>query len=297
MKWLVLALLLLLAGCSALDPDDFLKEDGYLTYTYEGENLPAGLTYREIDYYTNIVLLHDLYGVEEDNIHEIKERLQKFLAFAHGAQIHNTLKKQPGRGRVALDTFCIVGWLLEDERAGVRVSSHITSTGNLMNDDYYGQDHWRNLADELWCIMLLERVDYDDEARDLMQDKFREADRFLANAAYTPEEKAGVAIHMLLALAEFSGYEAEKERWVREGLAVLEEPALADNNLVLANTVDALLFHLDDPSFVEGTVETLKEREQDGIWVPTEGMEIGYGHLFATPRVELAIAHHEAASS
>ncbi len=296
MKWWVLLILIVFLSACGSSLDHRIQEDAYLAYTYPDEDLPAGLTYRKIDYYTNVLLLEDAYGVKDPDSAAMREQLQEFLDWAQDAGFSNTIQTQEGGKDVALDTYCIVGWLFNDTAAAEKVAGAITHN-NLIDDTYYTEDAWRNLADEAWCIMLLGKTGVDqDEAAFLVEDKIHEGRAFLKTDA-SAVDKSGIVLHMLLMLHAYPGLADEKAYWVDKGVAYLDDPALQENNLVLANLADALLSYPDTEQKVKPTIDLLKSRETGDIWVPVEGMEPGYGQLFATSRVELALYHYEQATT
>jgi hypothetical protein len=65
------------------------------------------------------------------------------------------MAKGPEAGGVALDTFCIVGWLLGDRAMAATVADAVKDDAWLPEGLYDGEQAFRRSADECWCLRML----------------------------------------------------------------------------------------------------------------------------------------------
>ena len=88
--------------------------------------------------------------------------------------------------------------------------------------------------------------------------------------------------------------ELEREFWAEQGLNYLSDKEIQNNNLLLANLIDALLYFDVKKDRIEPYIKLLKERKtKEGYWLPYQGAEYGNGHIFTTTRVLIAMEHYE----
>jgi hypothetical protein len=151
------------AGCLARDNragDQF--GDPYLSYVYADEHLPVGagtgrMTYRIVDAEIILTQLARL-GPLPGSLARRATRAESALRAAHplwrGRGFSNTLRSQRADG-IALDTFCMVGWLLQDDLMASEVAAAVEEDRWLPPGWYDAPQSYRATADEAWCLRLV----------------------------------------------------------------------------------------------------------------------------------------------
>lgn len=295
---LSLVMLVMLFGCGAEKVELDHTQDSYLTYVYPGEDLPHHLTYREIDFNINLVILESWYGVPVEGFSRMDDDLRGFLEWAKDKPFSNTLiREEPENASavVALDTFCIVGWLYDDSEAAEHLARYIPEDNNIMDDRFYTLDLWRNLADEAWCVMLLQKTGVEqDRAEAILAMLLEQSEDLLADPEVRLLDKAGVTVHALLMLNEFPNHQKEKAFWKYQAVTLLEHPDIRQNNLLMANLVDVLIHQNIEQEVIAPSIALLRERETaNQTWLPSTDAEPGYGDIFTTTRVLITLAHYD----
>ena len=281
-------------------------QDEYLEYVYPGENLDCpnlttprinesgegmracNLTYRKLDSYFDLKMLEDVRGSERIRTEtEFAERVLDSLVPEWRRQpIYNTIKTN-GTG-MALDTYCILGLLYSDREMARKVREHLTGT-NLMDDNYYSVDAWRNIADETWCIRLFSKTGVDKNVTGLMaREKIKEADSFLTGSN-SNTDKAAVLIHMVPLLEETDlGGSNESKMFKRKLLNLSRDPEVFRSTLLITNILEVLSISgvsKPDLGFMER--EIIERQGMDGGWRAVE--EETSGEVFTTFRAILAL--------
>jgi hypothetical protein len=154
------------AGCLARDSragDQF--GDPYLSYVYADEHLPVGagtgpMTYRIVDAEIILTQLARL-GPLPRSLARRAARAESALRAARplwsARGFSNTLRSHRADG-IALDTFCMVGWLLHDDPMAREVAAAVEEDRWLPPGWYDGPQSYRATADEAWCLRLVEQA-------------------------------------------------------------------------------------------------------------------------------------------
>ena len=161
-------------------------EDQYLKYIYPEENIVCPkcehkITYRILDGYFNVKFVSQLnrLNLTEEQTEDANNVLQELQNEWKNAPLYNTLAEN--KNGVAADTFCILGFIYKDSAFANNVLKHIKN-GNLIDDNYYVQDKWRNIADETWCLRLLIATNPQNEViRPMVLAKIKETDEYVKN--------------------------------------------------------------------------------------------------------------------
>jgi len=150
------------SSCLAHDYDGAAFRDPYLRYVYPEEKIagpPAdpGLTYRRIDADIMLMLLERA-GEVSPALRPAAARaasvLHELPSLWSGKGFSN-VRRQPDPQGIALDTYCIVGWLEGDARMARSVAQALKGDGWLPAELYDGEERFRRDADEAWCLRLL----------------------------------------------------------------------------------------------------------------------------------------------
>jgi hypothetical protein len=167
------------AGCLAHDSragDQF--GDPYLSYVYEDEHLPVGagtgpMTYRIVDAEIILTQLARL-GPLPRSLARRAARAESALRAARPLWMErgfsNTLRSHRADG-IALDTFCMVGWLLQDDPMAREVAAAVEEDRWLPPGWYEGPQSYRATADEAWCLRLVEQAGRFDAATARVQER------------------------------------------------------------------------------------------------------------------------------
>jgi len=273
------------------------KKDSYLTYVYSSEKLPYNLTYRLIDFYANLEILHNKYSYAVKDYSEINSSLQTFLSWSRQTKFLNTIIKGKENDSVALDTFCIVSWLYNDTSSVKHLIPYITPENNLMADNYYAQsDHWRNIADETWCVMLIKESNFNSTLADeLLKIKLSEGTAFLKNDTYAESDKAAVIIHELLLLNEFpSSHSQDKIYWLSKASEYINKEEISPNTLLIANLLNVMINYNSSKESISPYITILEKRKRkDNYWLPYETASPDNGQIFTTSRVLITLRHYK----
>lgn len=276
--------------------------DSYLEYVYPGEALACPLdgctiTYRTLDAFFDVrFLLEEVEAPEllKAQISDVEKTFAAILPEWRRANLYNAIASdgQPG---VALDTACILGYTENDEVLADHVATFLTADGNLLKDDEYADDRWRNIADETWCIRLFARTGRQTHRlQELVQTKISEADQFLAHEQ-GEEFRIAVLFHMLYLLADLNDpHFTQKLRQYTEALAMLAaDPAIAENTFTQANILDALArVRFDNRDVLDRLARSILLRQRaDGSW--TQTTRVALFPVFTTFRATLALNKYD----
>jgi hypothetical protein len=154
------------AACLRRDHDGFGFRDPYLTFVYPGEALPTPpglppLTYRRIDADFILALLDGQSPPGGEGLDPIqgvaaaaRRRLSRTAPLWRSRRLSN-VRRQPSPQGIALDTYCMVGWLAQDRVMAQNVARAIDGDGWLPQNLYSEEERFRADADECWCLKLL----------------------------------------------------------------------------------------------------------------------------------------------
>jgi hypothetical protein len=154
------------AACLSRDHDGSGFRDPYLTFVYPGEALPTPLgspplTYRRIDADFILALLARSSppgGASRHPVQEMSEAARRTLERAAPlwqSRGLSNVRRQPSPRGIALDTYCMVGWLAQDRVMADNVARAIDGDGWLPQNLYAEEERFRADADECWCLKFL----------------------------------------------------------------------------------------------------------------------------------------------
>ncbi|MBI3956586.1 MAG: hypothetical protein HY340_01210 [Candidatus Kerfeldbacteria bacterium] len=281
---------------------DYRYDDEYLNYVYPGEALTCPvegckLTYRVLDAFFNVMQLRNerlnragLLGLQ---VGAAETSLQAILPEWRQANLYNTIKGS-GTGGVALDTACILGYATNDKDLAEHIVTFLTDDDNLLADDEYTTDTWRNIADETWCVRLFAKTSVAPETvKPMTARKVQETTAYLANA--TPVEKVAVLYHMAFLLREAGDVSSTTrlEEYLEELSKLADDPTLIADTFTQANILDALARNgFSGRARLDELAKRLWERQQsDGSWAAAVGS--GRYPVFTTFRAVTALTAHE----
>ena len=296
--FLLLFLILFLQGCNInsinnginyLDKnydENFVYNDDYIKFVYPGENLPLNLTYRKIDAYMNLVYAKEELPKDKSKriqyqVDEAYNNLNSLLPYFENKLTYNTIKNVSDG--YALDTYCIVGYLFNNTKIANNVIKLIVNN-NLIENDYYEEDKWRNIEDETWCILLLNKVNLNKNVVLMLTNiKLNETYQFI-NSENTLNDKAAVLIHTIMLLNELNYYNYSGLKDKLYEIALQDE--IKQNILIEAN----ILYVLSKSGYQKDKLEIIynlirEKQNKDGGWY----LNKSYGNVFTTQRAILAL--------
>jgi hypothetical protein len=150
--------------------------DPYLSYVYVDEHLPVGagtgpMTYRVVDadiILTELARLGPLPAGLARRAAHAESALRAALPLWRGRGFSNTLRSHRADG-IALDTFCMVGWLFQDDQMAREVAAAVEEDRWLPPRWYDGPQSFRATADEAWCLRLVAQAGGMDNATAAVQ--------------------------------------------------------------------------------------------------------------------------------
>lgn len=276
---------------------DFQYDDSYLQYHYPNENLncPVAncrLSYRLMDAFFNVKMLSQA-GASADELGQQYQDAECVFELIRpewqAGSIAQTLTGSSPNG-FALDTYCIFGYLFQDQ-AMARVVRQASQGTEWLAEDLYSQDVWRNLADETWCLRLLLATDTDrDFTGQAITKKIEQTDAFLNTA--TPFDQYAVLYHMIPLLSEseeHGDFKASLQNYTDRLSQHISRPEFEGQALVLANALEVFcsIDHLGREKIQTLTKRLLKLQDFDGGWWPYAGADDG--KVFTTLRVLLVL--------
>ena len=279
-------------------------DDEYLRYVYPGERLDCPLpdcrlTYRLIDAYVNLSLLDRAgvpHGPAREQFARAREVLAAIVPLWRERGLYN-VRRAPDEEGIALDTYCIVGLLDEDRIMAEVAAAHLDGDDWLPDNHYADEESFRKLADETWCVRLLESASRGGrrEVPRLTRLALRRG-RALLEEDRPAEFRANVALHLLYLVDDGGGRSLRADR---ESLRFLllefaADPALERDTLTQANILQALASTGDvsRSALKEIAERLLRHQDEDGGWHSRVG-ETGTGlRVFTTMRALLALAEY-----
>jgi hypothetical protein len=316
-RYLFILPLMLLLGCSTKEnvdlsiqkgliyldsayTDDHSYKDGYLEYLYPGETLecPLGnctLSYRKLDAYFNLIFIERQigdYSIIEEQVIYAKEVMQSVEPLWERDRIYNVVANATPGG-YALDTYCIVGLITNSSVMAKNVRNHLLNNHWLPEDFYTGDEAFRRIADESWCIRLLYQQGEDEVyVRKLVSTQLKQADTIL-DGSYPPVAKVNTIIHILYLLNEVDSekFQAEKTYYTELLVELATNKKIREDTLTTANILDVLIDSgYKDQSELNYLAALLVERQDpSGKWYPDLNENKDFAQVFTTFRCVIAL--------
>ncbi|MFH1073002.1 MAG: hypothetical protein V1743_06250 [Nanoarchaeota archaeon] len=282
--------------------------DQYLLYVYPGENLSCPfdncrVTYRLLDAYYDVIFMKQA-GINLSAISDQEEDAEKILMFLaqewEHEHIYNTLKSVPEEGGIALDTYCILGYVMKSRNMAIVAESYLDAEDNWMADGYYAEDSWRNIADESWCIRQFIATDLNQTLSAVLAKKMAAETRAYLAANHTALDRLAVAYHALYVVSEYG--KKYDDRNFAQDKAFLDayvvhaiDDDLLKNNLMLANMLDVLLVSGSPNNAVLENIaqHLLESQEAGGYWRMTPDTPADNAQAFTTFRALIALQEYK----
>ncbi len=283
---------------------NYSYNDFYLNYRYSNETLkcPAAgceLSYRLLDAYFNVIMLNNAGASASqlgNQLSDARSVLSGIIEEWRSGGINNTLKSE-GNEAFALDTYCILGFLHEDEKMSETVKRYLGNSGWL-TENYYQDDIWRNIADETWCLRLLIKKTNDySKLVPVIQRQILETNALLVDSELINQQAVLYHMAIMMSEAEASGLPVNEMAVILSAyqnrlIAVTLDQELWQQPLSLANTLDALLsIKANEDVIIHKLADKLISLQQkDGAWLPQP--EAKQGQVFTTMRALLALTKY-----
>ena len=296
------------AACLERDYDGRAFRDPYFAYVYPEEKLPPAaadpaLTYRRIDADIMLALLERETRVPSalcPAVDRAAQVLRELPVLWRGRGFSN-VRRGPRPEGIALDTFCIVGWLETDRGMAREAAGALDGDAWLPVELYEGEERFRRDADEAWCLRLLASPAGGGiaPARGVLE-------RLIADLREARnDEPAGrrafyAAYHLALVLeespdrseADLAGLRQELEATLEGWAAARPAGAERDSELLeWANLAATRLPGLDRTGLRRRAVDILlRQQAEDGCWRVAGARPPETGSSFLTLRALLALA-------
>jgi len=183
-----------------------------------------------------------------------------------------------------------------------KVIAHSTDYHWLNEFHYQGDDYFRRLADESWCVRHIYKTRVEPEMLPkYVSTLIDETDKVKSSRATLAARVTGV-IHTVYVLGDIVNQEESVPMAYREKLkeyqdfafSSLKEPQLKNDTLTIANVLDALLHSGYPKEELDRYVGILERRQtSEGFWYPNVADEEKMAHVFTTFRVVLALERYE----
>lgn len=294
---------------------DYSYADDYLTYVYPGEQLgcpletPCNVTYRLLDAYFDVYFLEealpDLKILEKQrkDAHAVVEGVAKQWEKESINNVITSQDKPPvSTGGVALDTYCIVGFITKNKPMAEVARSYLTDDEDWMPDNYYIQDTWRNIADESWCLrhFIAVRLDKDLEIR-LIAKLIDDTNIFIREENISDIDKLSVVYHAIYVLNDYERtyldlqFQKQQRSYAEFIGNFTSDKRLTGNTLMTANLLDVMVAsHYDNPAALEEFADTvLKAQEKDGYWKISTDFAPNNGQVFTTFRALIGLNEYQ----
>lgn len=303
-------------SCLASDLEEGRFRDPYLRFVYPGEALPAPpgrrpLTYRQVDAAAILSLIGRTGPVPEPLATVMREARADLAALApvwRGRGFSNTAR-DPRPDGIALDTYCIVGWLNGDIGMAAEAAAAIEGDRWLLPKWYDDAESYRAPADEAWCLRLLASTSrFHDPAS-------RVLDRIVTEwRQHRREDPGGTAAyyeawHLEMVVSELLAHgSAADPRWMRlsdeiaDGLRAWAEAHAAMRAAGDARRADLLEWinlvtaeRIEPGLRLQAAEVLLATQEGDGCWRIPGGRHPNSATSFTTLRGLLALRRYGAA--
>jgi len=318
--YLIFLLIIFITSCSSqLDTQDsinkglnylvqaktsgFSYNDEYLKYVYPGEALECPLnnckiTYRKLDAYFNLKFIKNEfqdYSLIKQDVEEADRILTSLIPIWRNKKLYNivneTMKDSSG---LALDTYCILGYLYNDKEMSTLVLNSLENDNWLPSSFYEGDQDFRTIADESWCVRLVAKSNNKELIRDVKDKLVKDTYTFI-NEDHDKITKVNAAIHTLTMLNEFN--ENDKEiNFFKDYIATsISDKQTWQDTTTLANILDVLVQsnYLNKAIINKLTRELINRQEKDGRWLISKGYNENFGQVFTTFRVIAALNKYQ----
>ncbi|MBU1975923.1 MAG: hypothetical protein KKG59_05965 [Nanoarchaeota archaeon] len=332
MKRLLILLALLLTACSQTIPvenaqiisridaatesgllylaanyNEYQYNDEYLTFVYGGESLecplptPCNVTYRLLDAYFDVYFLEEVTDTtliqnQVDDAHAILSSLAKKW---EAETIYNTKKSQV-QGGIALDTYCILGFLENNHNMAEVVKSYV-DVADWMEPNAFQTDIWRNVADESWCARLFIKTDIDKQlTKAVIYRLVDDTTAFKNHPDISDMDKLSVIYHMLYVLEDWerkyddTTFKQEKLGY-SDFISYFSQKNLQGNSLMTGNLLDVMVYsNYDNPETMkELTIKVLGNQRPEGHWRMTAEAGDNYVQVFTTFRALIGLNQYK----
>lgn len=286
--------------------------DLYLKYVYPDEKLYCPLegcriTYRILDAYFGLLFIKQLdnYGALSGQIDYADGVLSSLIDLWQNEKIYNTKKStlQDGGG-IALDTYCILGYIYSDKKMAENTLRYLEGD-KWLEEDYYKEDTWRNVADESWCIRLLIETNNLEtkNIKSLIEKKIEETDEIiLSNDDLST--KIATVIHTIYMIYDFLAIKKDYSfnnkllEYQNYVFMSFSNNDIKNDDLILSNVLDSLAYSDYDKNKLQDMANILVSRQKmDGGWYTGEGISKNNLGVFTTIRVITALKRFEAIQS
>jgi predicted house-cleaning noncanonical NTP pyrophosphatase (MazG superfamily) len=284
--------------------------DNYLTFVYPGEHIacplstPCNVTYRLLDAYFDVYFLEQamphLKGMEQQrkDAHAIVEGIAKQW---EKERINNVITSSSDPGGVALDTYCIIGFITKNKAMAGTAWSYLTADDDWMPNDYYISDAWRNIADESWCMrhFIAVRLDKDLEIR-LIRKMINNTNEFIQDQNRTDLDKLSVIYHAIYVLNDYENaykdlqFHQQKLSYA-DFISYFSSKNLAGNALMVSNILDVMVAsHYDNPAALDEIAKNvLNAQEAQGYWKISQDFPANEGQVFTTFRALIGLNEYK----
>jgi hypothetical protein len=257
--------------------------DQYLRFVYPEESIPCPLannctvTYRLLDAYFDVLFLEEV-GADMTNIKAQQADAHAIIsALAErwtNERINNVLTSMPGELGIALDTYCIVGFLQRDPDMANKVASYLDDNNNWMSSSHYTEDVWRNIADESWCLRLFIVTDHERQLTEtLIATLINDTEKFRIDEHIADQDKLAAVYHTLYVLTDYeqkyndNRFREEKLQFA-DFLSYFSFKHIGLNTLMAANLLDVMVYAEYDnkAALSDMAIQVLDQQEAGGFW-------------------------------
>ena len=276
--------------------------DDYLKYIYPGEELDCPLenckiTYRKLDSFFNLIFIKNEfnnYNTLNKEVLEADRTLKSLLSLWREKKLYNiineTMKDNNG---IALDTYCILGYLYEDKEMANLALLSLSNDKWLPESFYQGDQDFRTIADESWCVRLISKAN-NKEAIKLVKDRIVKDTYSFINEDHIEITKVNAAIHTLTMLYEFN--DNKDIKFFQDYIAKsINDKETWKDTTTIANILDVLIYtnYKNKALLNKLTKELINRQETDGRWSINKDNKENFGQIFTTFRVLIALNKFE----
>jgi hypothetical protein len=264
----------------------------------------CNVTYRLLDAYFDVFFLQQ--SIPPSKLAPLKSQIDdkdkvfSFLAAKwEKEKIYNTMKSDSGAG-IALDTYCILGFIQGNNNMANVVSSYLNEENDWIPSNYYTSDTWRNIADETWCVRLFIKTKADKELTATIIEKLIGETEVYIHSNETDLNKLSVVYHTLYMLSDFGNSYADKRFDLNrtkyaDYCSYFATKNLIDDNLMLSNLLDVLIHSkFDNPAILDQlALKILNSQKPEGYWKMREDFPDNYVQTFTTFRALIALNEYK----
>lgn len=283
--------------------NNLLFNDEYLKYVYPGESLECPLenceiTYRKLDSFFNLIFIKNEfndYTILNDEVEKADKTLKSLVPIWREKKLYNIINESMiDSNGIALDTYCILGYLYEDEQMSNLVFNSLSNDRWIPQSFYEGDQDFRTMADETWCVRLITKTNNKNKISNVQSRIVQDTFSFI-NESHEEITKVNVAIHALTML-----YENDKNnkdiKFFQDYIAksVYEKETWKDTS-TLANVLDVLVYTEYKNKAVINKLATklISRQEKDGRFSINKGYKENFGQIFTTFRALTALNKFE----